>query len=188
MAYDLARALHDCGHTVSLLTGLNSQAPEGVTLAEWDTDETRRAEQLASGYTGMHRDPAPDVIIDLSHKHDLSRLAPDLPILNWLVDTECDYEPPNIVVGNKWLASQVKSSRIAPLGIDVAAYPFVAKPDDYVLYAAKLHPLKGFDIAIDVAREAGVKLVMIGENLAGAALPPDVTYLGPVADNRAFQS
>lgn len=181
MAYDLARALHDAGHEVWLYVGPNSEGVPGVGI-DIDDDETARAIRLAESPL------KDDVIIDLSHLHDLSRIAPHLPVLNWLADTECPYEPPNIIVGNKWQAQQVKSSRTAPLGIGVASYPFVAKPDDYVLYAAKLHPLKGFDIAIDVAREAKVRLVMIGENLIGAALPPDVVYLGPVADNRAFQS
>jgi glycosyltransferase involved in cell wall biosynthesis len=185
MAYDLARALHEAGHEVTLFAGMGSQPPEGVRLFEHDREE---------GIAAFHADRSAhaggyyDVAIDLSHGHLLSKIDPSFPVLNWLADTECPYEPPNIIVGNKWQAQQVKSSRTAPLGIDVAAYPFVAKPDDYVLYAAKLHPLKGFDIAIDVAREAKVRLVMIGENLIGAALPPDVVYLGPVADNRAFQS
>jgi glycosyltransferase involved in cell wall biosynthesis len=185
MAYDLARGLHDAGHEVTLHAGIGSQAPEGVLVCPSE-NETERAQWLVEV---TERDPeAFDAIIDLSHFHDLSRLAPHLPVLNWIVDNECPYEPVNTVVGNKWQAQQVKSSRTAPLGIDVAAYPFVAKPDDYVLYAAKLHPLKGFDIAIGVAQEAKARLVMIGENMVGAALPPDVVYLGPVADNRAFQS
>jgi glycosyltransferase involved in cell wall biosynthesis len=182
MAYDLARALHDAGHEVTLHAGIGSQAPEGVAIIQ-DSEETERAYILKEQYLSDY-----DVIVDLSHNHTLSQIAPDAQVLNWLADTECPYEPPNIIVGNKWQAQQVKSSRTAPLGIPVETYPFVAKPDDYVLYAAKLHPLKGFDIAVDVAREANVRLVMIGENLIGAALPPDVVYLGPVADNRAFQS
>jgi glycosyltransferase involved in cell wall biosynthesis len=180
-AYDLATGLRDCGHEVTLYAGPNSQAPDGVSLIIHE-DETARALLLAE------TPPDADVFIDLSHKHELSQLAPHLNQLHWLMDTEAAFEPVNIIIGNKWQAQQVKSSRTAPLGIDVASYPFVAKPDDYVLYAAKLHPLKGFDIAVDVARETNARLVMIGENLIGAALPPDVVYLGPVADNRAFQS
>jgi glycosyltransferase involved in cell wall biosynthesis len=181
MAFDLATGLRDCGHEVTLYAGPNSQSPDGVPLVIHD-DETERATLFATIA------PEADVFIDLSHKHELSLLAPHLNQLHWLADTEATHEPINIIVGNKWQAQQVKSSRTAPLGIDVAAYPFVAKPDDYVLYAAKLHPLKGFDIAIGVAQEAKARLVMIGENMVGAALPPDVVYLGPVADNRAFQS
>jgi glycosyltransferase involved in cell wall biosynthesis len=184
MAYDLARGLHEAGHAVVLMGGVGSVAPDGVELLT-DADETARAQAISAYSEGGYK---ADVFIDLSHKHELSVLAPHLNQLHWLADTECQIEPVNTVVGNKWQAQQVKSSRTAPLGIPVETYPFVAKPDDYVLYAAKLHPLKGFDIAVDVAREANVRLVMIGENLIGAALPPDVVYLGPVADNRAFQS
>lgn len=182
MAFDLARGLRDLGHAVTLYAGPGSQAPEGVTLVE-DADETARAEAMAS--TNW---PDATVMVDLSHFHDLSKLLPNWPVLNWLVDGEVTFEPPNILVGNKWQASYVKSSRIAPLGIDVAVHPFVEKPDDYVLYAGKLHPAKGFDIAIDVAREAGARLVMLGSNLVGAQPPEGVTYLGPVADEREFLS
>ena len=181
MAYDLATGLHARGHSVALYAGPNSLAPDGVTLAT-HTDETTRAAEIAANA------PDDDVFVDLTHLHDLSLMAPHLPQLHWLVDLECPHDPVNTIVGNKWQASRAKSSRTVPLGIDVAAYPFVAKPDEYVLYAAKLHTYKGFDIAIDVAREAGAKLVMIGENMAGAQLPPDVMYLGPIADNRTFQS
>lgn len=180
MAFDLAAGLALRGHEVTLDAGIGSKAPNGVTLAESD-DETNRAAEIAQ-IVEHHN----DVYIDLTHHHDLSQLAPDAPVLNWIVDTEVQYQPPNCIVGNKWQARQFKNARIVPLGIDVARYPFVEKPDDYVLYAAKIHPLKGFDIAIEVAQKTGTRLIMLGDNLIGAPLPADVEYVGHIADNRVF--
>lgn len=186
MAFDLAAGLALCGHEVTLMAGMGSDAPEGVRLGIHE-DELIRADGLAlAAQTGQGGESVYEAYIDLSHEHDLSRLMPDAPVLNWIVDTEVQYQPPNCIVGNKWQARQFKNARIVPLGIDVARYPFVEKPDDYVLYAAKIHPAKGFDIAIEVARQTGSRLVMVGDNLLGVALPPEVDYVGHIADNRVF--
>jgi len=54
-------------------------------------------------------------------------------------------------------------------GIDPAAFTFVDRAGDYLLYLARFHPEKGAHLAIEVAKRAGVRLKM-------AAIPQDVAY------------
>ena len=54
-------------------------------------------------------------------------------------------------------------------GIDPAAFTFVEKPGDYLLFLGRFHPEKGTHLAIEIARRAGVRLVI-------AAIPQDEAY------------
>lgn len=49
---------------------------------------------------------------------------------------------------------------IIPHGLPIAEFPFVAAKDDYVLFLGRAHPNKGLDLAIDAARQAGMRLVI----------------------------
>lgn len=180
MAWDIIEGLTERGHTVTLYAGNYSQAPEGVALVKAG-DEKDNAQAILDN-------PQHDAYIDLSHYHELSQLAPDMPVLNWIADIECRYFPPNAIVGGDWGAAQLPSARRVPLGIDVDRYPFVSKSEPYALYVARLHRLKGPDIAFEVAKRAGVQLVVMGSNIGGYEIPGEVAYMGPVDNNRAFNS
>jgi len=69
-------------------------------------------------------------------------------------------------------------------GIDPAAFTFVDRAGDYLLYLARFHPEKGAHLAIEVAKRAGVRLKM-------AAIPQDVAYfkelIEPHIDGDAVQ-
>ncbi len=56
-------------------------------------------------------------------------------------------------------------------------FPFVDKKQDYLMFIGRLNRDKGYQIAIDVARAVGIKLVVAG---AGDPMPPDVDYRGLV--------
>ncbi len=47
-------------------------------------------------------------------------------------------------------------------GIDTAAFTFSAEPEDYLLFLGRIHPDKGTHRAIEVARRAGIPLVIAG--------------------------
>jgi glycosyltransferase involved in cell wall biosynthesis/SAM-dependent methyltransferase len=49
---------------------------------------------------------------------------------------------------------------IIPHGLSIAEFPFVTAKDDYVLFLGRAHPNKGLDLAIDAARQAGMRLVI----------------------------
>lgn len=165
LAWDIADGLAKRGHEVTLHTGYVSDEPKGVAVHEWE-NERKRAEALARKEQGAA------LFIDLSHDHDLSQLNPDLPIINWVVDTECRYEPPCAVVGNAWQRKQFPAARIVPLGIDVDSIPFTqARRGDYLAYAAKIHPNKGHDLALAVHQRQRIPVRFVGERYADTPLP-----------------
>lgn len=47
-------------------------------------------------------------------------------------------------------------------GIRVEDFPFEPKKDDYLLFAGRLSPEKGPDVAVEIARRAGRRLLMAG--------------------------
>jgi glycosyltransferase involved in cell wall biosynthesis len=74
-------------------------------------------------------------------------------------------------------------------GIDVEEIPFREAKDDYLVFLGRMDPTKGPDVAIDVARGAGMKLVMAAkcsdpheqaffEEAIQPRLGPDVEWLG----------
>jgi len=74
-------------------------------------------------------------------------------------------------------------------GIDTALFPFVNKPDDYLLYFGRIHPEKGAHLAIDVAKKAGRRLIIAGlvqneQYFSTAVLPhvdgTQIKYVGNV--------
>ena len=54
-------------------------------------------------------------------------------------------------------------------GIDPAQFRFEAKPGEYLLFLARFHPEKGAHLAIEIAKRAGVKLIIAG-------IPQDEAY------------
>ncbi len=75
-------------------------------------------------------------------------------------------------------------------GIDPAAFTFSPTPGSYLLFLGRIHPDKGTAQAVQVARRAGVPLVIAGivhdevyfrEQVEPFVDGRDVTYVGPVA-------
>jgi glycosyltransferase involved in cell wall biosynthesis len=78
-------------------------------------------------------------------------------------------------------------------GIDTDAFALHDSPGDYLLFFGRIHPDKGVAEAIDVARRAGLPLVIAGivqdqryfdEMVAPNIDGRDVQYLGPVGPDR----
>ena len=159
VAWDLAEALSKRGHMVRLYAGYGSEWPEPFALREHGCTETERAERLAKAEITY------DAWVDLSHFHDLSRLRPSWPVVNYVMDTECAWQPPRAVVVNEWGRRQHPNARIVPLGIDVDRIWFAAGPGVHrrLVYCHKLHANKGVDLALQVAERAGRALWLAGE-------------------------
>ncbi len=181
--HGLGRAAADCaaglaarGHAVTLFAGPQSKAPAGVALA-MHTDEVSRVDCL---------NPADaDVWLDLSHYHTLTKRR-EFRQAHYIMDDECGIEPVCTIVGSAFRQRSWPASVVVPLGIDTAAIPFDAAGGAHLLYAAKLHYLKGWDIACAVAKESARELHLYGELF----LPPGVDapegYKGTVNDNAAL--
>lgn len=56
-----------------------------------------------------------------------------------------------------------KTSKYCHLGVNTDFYQFEEEKDDYFLWLARFHPAKGPDVAIQLAIETGIKLVMAGD-------------------------
>jgi glycosyltransferase involved in cell wall biosynthesis len=74
-------------------------------------------------------------------------------------------------------------------GIDLTGFTYMPDPGEYLLFLGRIHPHKGAHRAIEVARRAGLPLVIAGivqdENYFRDAVQPNidgaaVSYLGPV--------
>jgi glycosyltransferase involved in cell wall biosynthesis len=74
-------------------------------------------------------------------------------------------------------------------GIDLSPFTFRDRPGDYLLFLGRIHPDKGTHRAVEVARRAGLPLVIAGivqdEEYFRTLVAPqlgkaDVTYVGPV--------
>jgi glycosyltransferase involved in cell wall biosynthesis len=58
------------------------------------------------------------------------------------------------------------TSKYAHLGVDTDFYKFNEKKDDYYLWLARFHPTKGPEIAIRLAQETGINLILSGDRLS----------------------
>jgi len=69
---------------------------------------------------------------------------------------------------------------VIPAYIEQELFPFVEEPDDYYLFMGRLTERKGYQIAADVCKHMGVKLL-----IAGQGTPPSYgTYVGVVGAHR----
>ncbi|MBC7541523.1 MAG: glycosyltransferase family 4 protein [Candidatus Sericytochromatia bacterium] len=62
---------------------------------------------------------------------------------------------------------------VIPHGLPLDEFPFQAEKEEFLLFLGRLHPIKGADLAIAAAREAGLPLVIAG---------PMDRYLSPYWD------
>jgi len=61
-------------------------------------------------------------------------------------------------------SGKIKDARIALGGTNTDWFYFEPDPDDYFLFFSRLHPSKGHDIAIQLAKEMGFPLVIMGDH------------------------
>lgn len=160
-AIDIARVLTRMGHTVTLYAGPGSRW-EGALVEH--ANETQRAHEL-------DKDSA-DAWLDISHYHDLSQVHPGWPVVNYILDLECRYQPPNTVVNTTHANRRYLNARFAPLGIPVDDIPLRTGKRSYLTFCAKIHALKGHDIAMDVAERVKPLITyFVGENVSGKPVP-----------------
>ncbi len=74
-------------------------------------------------------------------------------------------------------------------GIDISQFTFVPEPGKYLLFLGRIHPHKGTHLAIEVAKQAQLPLIIAGiiqdETYFRQAVQPhvdgvDISYVGPV--------
>ena len=157
-AHDIASGLAERGHDVTLFAGPGSAFSSGCLIIG-DT-ELQHAQQLRRGTF--------DGVLDTSHQHHLSRMCPDLPIVNRLGDRECKHHPPNAVVNSRSMQAQFPQARLVRTGVKIDEIPFFDSDDDYLAFMSAKHAHKGFIEAIRVAERA-FKPLRTAETLTGEA-------------------
>lgn len=133
-----------------------------------------------------------DLIIDFTHLKMLSKFNSHrkYPIINYIVDEECNYNPKNCVVTNSFQKQTYKNSVVYPIGVDTEFFKPQSEKGDYFSFAGKIEKRKGYDLAIEICRLASQKLI-----LAGGIMPwePDARealngqeWIGEIKDNKKY--
>ncbi len=151
----LARGLAALGHRVTLLAAPGSRVPE-ATLVPVGPKESRR-----EGFD-LTRFVPPDA--DLLHSFVPFRVAPAVPHL-WT--QEGNFRPGAVPPSNTIYVSANHAERNGSRafvynGIDPAEYEFRAAKSDYDFFLGRLHRIKGYQLAMEGARQAGRRLVLAG--------------------------
>ena len=119
---------------------------------------------------------------DIVHNHAgeevmaLSHLVPDVPMLTTM---HCLITPDTQFVWDRYPGhyNAISRSQYAMMpkvaggtyagvvhnGIDVASFPFQAEKDDHLLFLSRIAPEKGPQLAVEVARRCGKKLILAGK-------------------------
>ena len=160
LAYDIATTLVTRQHEVELWAGPESHFEGKLRI---HADETERAK------TATLDDET--VYLDCSHFHELSQHHPDKKIVNWILDGECTWQPPNALVTTPHDKQYHPDAQIIPAGINVDRIPFYAKHDDYFSFAAKIHSVKGYQDAVKVHQAQSIPVKFVGERFTEAPLP-----------------
>lgn len=127
-----------------------------------------------------------DIIIDFSHFHLLSfNIGNAYPIINFIHDEECQYMPPNCMVGNWWQQKKYTKAKIFPTGIDISKYPLYTEKKDYYSFCGKIEHRKGYDIADYVSKIAGIKTIFAGPNVDGGASKLE-NWVGEITNHNQF--
>ncbi len=94
-------------------------------------------------------------------------------------------------------AQDFQFDRIVYSGIDTEAIPFGATGEGFLLFAGRMAPEKGADLAIAIARQAGKRLVLAGDIYDRAffeskvapelAVDSSLDYLGPLPREELFK-
>lgn len=169
-----ANGLAAKGHSVTLFAGAGSQFAHGPLVIEADE------KAFATFLHGF------DAVLDSTHSHEAQTHLPKTAIVNWSHDREgrpgrCAVFPSE--AHRTWHGYAPTQARVIYNAIALPEAP-TASPDGYYAYLSMMHAPKGPLMAREVARLAGVKLVMAGPT--PPAVPPGVEYVGPMTGQDKF--
>ena len=208
----LARELLARGHQVTLIASGDSAplgrlvaiCPEGIVTAmeKGKVDDYSYYEAAAIGETLRLASS-----VDLVHSHLNCALVPfasllSVPVLHtlhcsmardmlWLARRFPQTHFATVSHHQEVALKEVGVRAVTPVvnGIEIAAFPFCADPQDYLLFLGRLDPIKGPHIAIEVAKALHHPLVLAGPTVNRPffekQIAPEVDgrlvrYVGPV--------
>jgi len=171
------------GHEVTLCASGDSQTsarlqscyPRSLRTAELETKAIYSWQHAALSLKDARK-------YDIIHNHAgeevmaLSHLVPGVPMLTTM---HCLVTPDTQFVWDRYPGhyNTISRSQYAVMpdvaggnyagvvhnAIDVASFPFQAEKDDHLLFLSRISPEKGPQLAVEVARRCGKKLVMAGK-------------------------
>jgi len=134
-----------------------------------------------------------DLILDNCHHKVLSYKysKENLPIVNFIHDTECGYQPPNILIGNEYQRLHYPNGIVTKTGIIFDDFEVEIDKDDYYCFVGKIEKRKGVDLAVEVQKKTGKKVVFIGPYCAWEPdmvhILKDQEWLGEITDNKKLK-
>ena len=197
----LCEDLADRGHDVTLFATANSHCGVPVRAVHergYDEDddvwEWRFHESLHAAFAFEQ-----SAEFDVVHAHNYEHAVPFFglsaaPVVHThhveaspeLVRAYARYPDAHVIVPSRCAARALgdrPNVSVIPHGIDVDAFPFGERPGGHLLFLGRLIADKGPREAVEVARAAGMPLLVAGadvEGIAASLTGDDVTYVGAV--------
>jgi len=83
----------------------------------------------------------------------------------------------NVVVPSRKEASRWRvPTKIVYFGTDVNYYRFNPNKEDYFIFFGRIHPSKGVEVALQIAKETGIKLKIMGADKEPWFAPQDIAW------------
>lgn len=134
-----------------------------------------------------------DLILDNSHHKTLSKIYDfaNLPIINFVHDEECSFNPPNILLGNQNQLLRHPKGRVVPTGIIYKNYVLNIEKENYYCFVGKIEKRKGVDLALEVSKNINEKVIFVGSECWWEPDTPkileDEEWLGEIRDNERLK-
>lgn len=154
-AHSIAAGLLERGHDVTLCARDGSEF-DGRLLTFATESE------MANWYLNGRE---VDVVLDTGHHHQLSKFAPNTPVVNRIADMECQYRPPNSVVNSRYMLDGWPDAKLINTGIKDPGY-FRADHDGYLLFAGRQENDLGWHLVQHLARTINMPL-KVADGLSG---------------------
>ena len=167
--YDFIKELRSrqCNLTVMLHKNSKLEWDDVEFIPFCSENEAQCVKQVKSVYdTGL------DLIFDNTHLKLFSSVFSDksVPIINFIHDEESNFIPYNSIVGNEYQRIKYPGAKLYKTGINLDHFNVFEEKKDYLSYAGKIHPFKGYDIAAEIGKACNV----------------EVRFAGPIYDANAF--
>jgi len=184
LIYWLGKALVELGHTVTLIAHPKSSIPGAELIPSEDTD-LEAAVRLAPDST--------DIIHMFDHEPSVKK--PFVITVNGNGHGPRRFHPNSVFVSKKHAANH-GSNYFAHNGLDQAEYAFSEKREDYAVFLAKASwKVKNFRGAVQVARQAGIELRVLGsrnwpldlQRLLPRSLTGGVRYYGMLGGSEKIE-
>lgn len=166
----VAEGLLARGHDVVLFAKLGSKFRGAMVLVDTGGYDGERL--LAREALKLHREWPFDVFLDNGHLHYLSRMIPDLPIVNIYHDIYQPHSrcPVMLSEGQRALMPPpFETAHVIPNTLNAADYtPDYAQYDvPYALFVGAWNEIKQPLLAIEACAKLGLKLIMAGQPVNG---------------------